>query len=210
MKRRLFKLVLFLLLGAIVNVAVAWGCQLKFESFPRRPVDTGHQFRGWVIWTWNALGAQEIGNVLGGSSSEYIASLGQWEPPAWSRLSQLPIYERLDPVGFQTDRAFGLPVLSVWYGLDAKRARGKPGVLSREITGSLPYRDLAVTPIWPGFAINTIFYGAILWLLIPGQFALRRLIRRKRGLCIACGYDLSHAEHEVCPECGAGAKPATA
>ena len=26
MKRRIFKLSLFLLLGAIVNVAVAWGC----------------------------------------------------------------------------------------------------------------------------------------------------------------------------------------
>ena len=166
-------------------------------------VDTGHQFRGWVIWTWNAPGAQEIGNVLGGSSSEYIASLGQWEPPAWSRLRQLPIYERLVPVGFQTDRAFGLPVLSVWYGFDAKRVLGTSLVLSREVIGSLPYRDLAVTPIWPGFAINTIFYGAILWLLIPGQFALRRLIRRKRGLCIACRYDLRGAEHEVCPECGA-------
>ncbi len=56
--------------------------------------------------------------------------------------------------------------------------------------------------LWPGFAINTIFYAATLWLLIPGPFALRRLIRRKRGLCVACGYDIRHAEHDVCPECG--------
>ena len=34
--------------------------------------------------------------------------------------------------------------------------------------------------IWPGFAINTIFYAAILWLLVCGPFALRRHIRRKR------------------------------
>ena len=32
--------------------------------------------------------------------------------------------------------------------------------------------------------------------------AARRLIRRKRGLCIKCGYDLRGTEHEVCPECG--------
>ena len=42
-----------------------------------------------------------------------------------------------------------------------------------------------------------------LWPLIGGPFALRRLIRRKRGHCITCGYDLGHADHEACPECGA-------
>ena len=42
-----------------------------------------------------------------------------------------------------------------------------------------------VRPIWPGFAINTLFYAAILWLLIRGPFALRRFIRVKRGRCPA-------------------------
>ena len=27
-------------------------------------------------------------------------------------------------------------------------------------------------------------------------------IRRKRGHCIKCGYDLNHAPHKGCPECG--------
>ena len=57
-------------------------------------------------------------------------------------------------------------------------------------------------PIWHGVIVNTIFYGAILWLLTLGPFTMRRFIRAKRGNCIKCGYDLSHAEHEVCPECG--------
>ena len=56
-------------------------------------------------------------------------------------------------------------------------------------------------PIWPGFAENTLFYATLL-VLIPVSFALRRLIRRRRGLCATCGYDLRHAEHEACPECG--------
>ena len=203
MKGRLRRLVLFVLLGAIVNIAVAWGCQLKFESSPPLPVDTEHQFRGWEIWTWNALGAQEIGNVMGGSSSEeYIASLERWEAPTWSRLRQLPIYERLDPVVLQGDRAFGLPALSVWYGLDTKRALGTSLVLSREVTGCLPYRNLAVTPLWPGFAINTIFYAAILWFLTLGPFFARRIIRRKRGLCPNCGYDLRGTAQMICSECG--------
>ena len=61
---------------------------------------------------------------------------------------------------------------------------------------SVPYR-----PIMAAFFLNTLFYATILWLVIPGPFALRKLIRRKRGLCVACGYDLRHAEHAACPEC---------
>ncbi len=64
-------------------------------------------------------------------------------------------------------------------------------------------RALPLRPIWPGFAVNTAFYAALLWLLIPGPFALRRFLRLKRGQCFACGYDLGHAEHAACPECGA-------
>ncbi len=58
-------------------------------------------------------------------------------------------------------------------------------------------------PTWPDFAINTAFYAAILWLLTLGPFTARRMIRRKRGHCINCGYDLRGAEHKACPECGA-------
>ncbi len=67
-------------------------------------------------------------------------------------------------------------------------------------------RVLPLRPIPAGFAINTVFYTAILWPVISGLFALRRFIRRlirqRRGLCLACGYDLRHGEHEACPECG--------
>jgi len=63
-------------------------------------------------------------------------------------------------------------------------------------------RDLPLRPMCPGFAINTLFYAIILWLLIPGPFVLRRLIRIKRGRCPRCGYDLRHALSGGCPECG--------
>ncbi|MCI0632193.1 MAG: hypothetical protein L0Y44_16240 [Phycisphaerales bacterium] len=55
-------------------------------------------------------------------------------------------------------------------------------------------------PLWPGFAINTIFYAAILWLLFAAPFALRRRRRIKRGLCPACAYPVG--ESETCTECG--------
>ena len=65
------------------------------------------------------------------------------------------------------------------------------------------YGRAALAPIWLGFAVNTLFYAALLWLLWSGSSVTRRLIRKRRGWCLKCGYDLRHAEHDVCPECGA-------
>ena len=69
-------------------------------------------------------------------------------------------------------------------------------------------RLLPLRPIWPGFAINTVFYAFILWLLFAlggTPFALRRRRRIKRGLCPKCAYDLrgSATDSTTCPECGA-------
>ena len=44
-------------------------------------------------------------------------------------------------------------------------------------------RRLPYLPIWPGFAINTLFYATLLWLPICGPFVLRRFLRVRRGLC---------------------------
>ena len=57
-------------------------------------------------------------------------------------------------------------------------------------------------PLWTGFLANVIFYAAILWLLSLTPYALRRSIRRKRGHCINCGYDLRGDLSSGCPECG--------
>ena len=54
-----------------------------------------------------------------------------------------------------------------------------------------------------GFAINTMFYAAMLWLLFaalhPGGF-VRRRIRARRGQCPACAYPIGASN--VCTECG--------
>ncbi len=59
---------------------------------------------------------------------------------------------------------------------------------------------IPLRPIWPGFAVNTLFYATILWLLIPGPFVLRRFLRLRRGLCSQCAYPMG--ESAVCTECG--------
>jgi hypothetical protein len=75
-----------------------------------------------------------------------------------------------------------------------------PGVRSTE-------RLIPVRPIWPGFAINTLFYAGILWLLFAAPFALRRRRRIKRGLCPKCAYPIGTSN--VCTECGAAVQLST-
>lgn len=64
-------------------------------------------------------------------------------------------------------------------------------------------RFLSLMPLWPGLALNTLFYaafgGAIWWSL----HAVRRRLRVLRGRCSSCAYDrVGLAEGAVCPECG--------
>ena len=199
MKRWLAKLVVFLLLGAVVNVAVAWGC----ARWPRQALlivgdkqDPSLQDIAW--WNEHVLEsfARNVEYTYEGSD------IGIEMRSLFSATSQ------------QRSAVSALRLTSGW---PARSLAGelwdmiRPGQQARwlnreaafiQINGryAIPFR-----PIWPGFAINTIFYAAIfviLWLLTLSLFTARRVIRRKRGCCINCGYDLSHAEHEACPECG--------
>jgi hypothetical protein len=65
----------------------------------------------------------------------------------------------------------------------------------------IPFR-----PIWPAFLFNNCFYAAaaaLLWLTARSPRLIRIARRRRRGLCVKCGYDLRGASSSAtCPECG--------
>jgi hypothetical protein len=73
------------------------------------------------------------------------------------------------------------------------------------IDGTSMPRVLPLRPIWPGFAINTIFYAAMLWLLWVAPGKIRRFIRIRGHRCPACGYQIAPGGGigPVCSECGA-------
>ena len=190
MRRRLVTIAIFLLAGAVVNVGVAWGIALRGEPLPTRNREL------------DLAEAQDV--------------WGRLKPGSWPANPPMLAGDRLEHVGGTTLQAFHprdgktpwIDVTMVWewrvgYPVSTLRYVVRRSDRKTEYVGAMrTVVTLPLMPVWPGFTANTAFYAAILWLLIPGPFALRRLIRRRRGLCPACGYDLRHGEHEACPECG--------
>ena len=200
MKRRLFTLAIFLLLGAITNVAVAWGCALW------SPLRTITLLEGDVVLSeLRAYGFDPL--ELSSSGAESRVGLGwRWRFMVGYDLEGSS--DRLNAIGIMSYET-GCPMLCMTghielgpglYEIGSFSLIDPPSDLGRVSIGA--GRRLPTRPIWPGFAINTAFYAAILWLVIPGPFALRRHIRRKRGMCLACGYDLRGNPTHGCPECG--------
>lgn len=64
-------------------------------------------------------------------------------------------------------------------------------------------RALPLTPLWPGFAVNSLLYACAWWLLMSGASALRRRHRLQRNRCAGCGYSREGLPGDArCPECG--------
>ena len=62
----------------------------------------------------------------------------------------------------------------------------------------LPY---PLRPIWPGLLANTLCYATVTLALLVSVCLIRARRRRKRGCCVACGYELGEGLR-TCPECG--------
>ncbi len=235
MKRRLFKLIVFLLLGAIVNVAVAWGCVFLPELYYGQPNlrndkkgFTRHVsgFSDWYVKSWGASGFSNVysywTNRKISDLVEYIAipdEQAESALPDWAGFGYpTETYPPATPFIVRIVEARGWPSLALWSGHDV--VGFPPAGASVENSVSItngyllhgertrPFPEwaeihvLPLAPIWPGFAVNMIFYAVLLWMLWLSPFVVRRMIRRKRGRCIKCGYDLRGDLSAGCPECG--------
>lgn len=63
-------------------------------------------------------------------------------------------------------------------------------------------RLLPITPHATGFVVNSALWALLLVTLTLGPGWLRRHHRIRFNRCPTCGYDLSGAAHDLCPECG--------
>ena len=201
MRRRLIIACICLVLGAVVNVLAAWGIAVSLRD---------PQWRGWrsdpeeIVWPtpppgpWPEPAQRGLHTAFGfrydqsavrisnnGHFTEHIMGLRSYGWPALS----LRTYD----VGVNRDYRFSRSWSGQYY----------EGMTPPEFLKKNPiiYNRLALKPLWPGSAINTAFHGALVWLVGFGPFALRRVLRVRRGRCLRCGYDLAGLDR--CPECGA-------
>ncbi len=232
MKRRALTILIFLLAGAVVNMAVAWGCAVWVNVVADK-LNESADVRGpeevWGAKVWRRAGAELCTSsriARAGKPRTGLTEIAQQSAAKHPRdilpnrgFLILPTKSFLsggtnhDHKGVSS-RGWPLLSMSCEYDFNPNRLTilpcrfgPDPGlairVLSGISTGAIepawrhgPYisglpRALPLRPIPGGFLINTVLYATILWPVISGLFALRRfirrLIRRRRGLCPACG-----------------------
>jgi len=64
--------------------------------------------------------------------------------------------------------------------------------------------ELPLRPIWPALVGDAAVFGAAWSIALLGPAWARREVRRRRGRCVMCGYDLGGHDAGGCPECGWG------
>lgn len=214
MRKRWAKVVLVsLLLGAVINVGVAWGLLLRFGVPTSQPRRTYKQVEG-IAWVkpvpadWPAA-ANSWGRVRWWNCTIDDQMVVQEESPEMSRHVYGGHWVRVIAWGWPRE-SLGV----VWLRKEpiTMDAEGMP-YRERGIRGGLPMpaqferrpwaTRLPILPMWSGFLLNTLLYGAVAGVVLFGPGAVRRAARRarrRRGQCEACGYDLAGLPR--CPECG--------
>jgi predicted RNA-binding Zn-ribbon protein involved in translation (DUF1610 family) len=203
MKRRtIIKLLLFLLAGAIINVAVAWAC----ATMSGCTTDLPEQWVSPLFWPTH------VSDDWPAHPLHWTSSKGLGVKREGFTVSQRPALDLviagtidIQRSWMQSRHSAGWPCLTLEH-IDALPPDGpwaSTGIKAPEWFGKGGWFRLPSQPRYAGFAINTIFYAALLWMLFAAPFALRRRIRIKRGQCASCGYSLRESVSDKCPECGA-------
>jgi hypothetical protein len=190
-------------MGAILDVAIAWGCTLRWRSLDLEVADNlepGSTDAQWLKkFKWpepdsSTFIAHKRSSTFGWVDDQYTISFKPYDP---SRTA-----------GLWRTRC-GWPFLSL-QGISRSGNYTEMGFVESQ-TGFI-YVDgnvvgtpnvgwyFPTSPLGLGFALNTIFYAAILWLLFAAPGRIRRWRRIARGRCPHCGYPVGASS--VCTECG--------
>ncbi len=191
--------------GALLTVAVAWA-GILWGPFPTLVLPGDHVWQMPVRDGWPARP-----DTVFRSSSLFIEG---WvchatEPNAVSGMEK----------GWhQSVLGAGWPMAALEWDLwaeqtggriDANQWRGRWDISRSPVPTSNEPRDwLPTRPMWLGLLVDSAVWGVVsLCMLSLGWWVAvgrRQWSRRRRGACLACGYDLRGvAGAVVCPECGA-------
>lgn len=215
------QVVVYLVLGAMINVVVAWifVC-CPFSSVI--PVPLSNQDAAAAMPVHSAPAEAPLISVMGSREAArgrtryllFAFHIEETEDGTIRYANQLSVWQT------------GWPYHSMrgWVGVGRTPSEiGTHGLWRVRWTkwfadSPLGARGLPLVPLWPGFAIDSLLYASASWLLIniawiPGR--IRRRIRAHRGQCVGCGYDLrgsreirgirgrgQNSDQNRCPECG--------
>ncbi len=213
MKRRLLIIAICLLLGAVVNVAVAWGCAtwsaLEVVSVSLQEPTKTEQHWWRQIYPTRAAPEALLARQSSGFGCDSQSILGDRGGQAVFRVDSASFttvnfnvnakFDRVTTLrsgwpwrsgaGERWDLGFSLitPIPTLGYRVtmwrDADLHSFAWSFDRPEWLGSSSFRILPLRPVWPGFAVNTLFYAALLWSLICSPFALRRFLRLRIDWC---------------------------
>lgn len=221
MKRWVWQVLLFLLIGAMVNVAVAWGCATKYlfgrhglrlqdaaaaaKGWPRKVPESWGPPKDWAEYEYLGHTTLDVSVTvdMGGTirSSRPISTFVEkglridrvgWPLRSHQSTRVWPSDGRPDTAGVQHEYTF--------VSWDVGIVRATPFV-----GGSTFLCYFPVAPMWFGFAFDAAVYGLVVWWMSLGSRAVHRRLRMRRGLCPACAYPVGISP--VCTECGKVVKP---
>ncbi len=229
MARVATRLVIWLAYGAAIAVGVAWGIaafgplrasrqeMFVHDSHAVQAVECSGQ--GWVRRYWTSVASDADAPVL----AVFLDFVDFPPPPpipaersldvsGWGDLP-LILQQSQPSIRSGLEHAAGWPVLALWFvehGADDALTVGvtvKGGIPVSQDSWASKIRALPLLPIWHGLLIDSAFWGVIAFSTTSGVRSIRRAVRRRRGQCPTCRYDLGAASGTVCPECGTSVAP---
>lgn len=209
-KGLLTRVVVFIGLGAILNLLIAWGCAAwskpllfdalltadyrrgRWQDEERRPRLKDEHL--WIRRAYRGSGLHLL-IVQQDSRGTQIVHLHRagWPLPSMEGKEHDPLSPNTTRIG-ESSYSAALP-------LPTKGTFLTP-TITRGVTTSPYVRLLPLLPVWPGFAINTLVYALAAMTVAGLLWLVRQALRRMRGWCPSCGYDLRRDYSIGCPECG--------
>jgi hypothetical protein len=165
-------------------------------------------------WFWQPTPMRTWGRLLSPALDKQEVSRAKRRRPhwvSWGQMSRVLRQQGPDGFGRAIEDARGWPFLALWCTLERtpNARRGRAEAVSGGFAlpqswgkGAGGTRALPHTPIWHGLALDIAFWGAASWAGVATLRATRTGVRRWRGRCFRCGYELRGTPLPCCPECG--------